>query len=231
MSLKQPLRLYCKINLLGTEHHKPPAYTHIDGPTTLSSNTDRLIIGVHNQVTRFLMGKVARQISQLEVWDAPQSTSGAKEDNSHFNRYVRDSYRQESVHDLQPQIDIQSSTSQPIDEISPPAQTEVPNFRGLGTHQPIIGSNQTLSESQHMQNVQEHVKNNSRSQWPMNESIVKAQHHAPMFQDRQRSAGQTPHDQKMLTTPITETQVSSAKFIGPFQQPHVIQYLPHQQVP
>ena len=68
------------------------------------------------------------------------------------------------MHDLQPQLNIPSRTSQPIDEISPSALTEVPNFGGLGTHQPIIGSNQTLSERQHMQNVQEHVGNNSRPQ-------------------------------------------------------------------
>ena len=70
--------LYREINLLETEHHNSPASTHINRPTTLSSNTDQLIIGVHDQVTRFLMGKVARQISQMEAWDAAQSTTGAK---------------------------------------------------------------------------------------------------------------------------------------------------------
>ena len=135
------------------------------------------------------------------------------------------------MHDLQPQINIPSSTSQLIDEISPPALTEDPNFRVLGTHQPIIGSNQTLSERQHMQNVQEHVRNNSRSQWPMNEPKVKAKHHAPMFHDRQWSAGQIQHDQRMLTSPIAGTQVTCAKFVGPLQQPHVTQYRPLQQVP
>ena len=52
-----------------------------------------------------------------------------------------------------------------------------------------------------------------------------------MFDDRQWSAGQTLHDQRMPTTPIAETQVTCAKFIGPFQQPQVPQYHPHQQVP
>ena len=223
--------LYRKINLLETEHHNPPSSTHINRPTTLSSNTDQLIIGVHNQVTRFLMGKVARQISQMEAWDAAQSTAGAKEDNSHFKPNVRDIHRQESMHDLQPQMNIPSSTSQPIDKISTPALTEVPNFRGLDTHQPIIGSYQTLSERHHMQNIQEHVRNNSRSQWPMNEPNVKPQHHAPMFNDRQWSVGQTLRDQRMPTTPIAETQVTCAKFIGPFQQPQVTQYHPNQLVP
>ena len=65
----------------------------------------------------------------------------------------------------------------------------------------------------------------------MNEPNVKPQHHAPMFHDRQWSAGQTRHDQRMPATPIAETQVTFAKFIGPFQQPQVTKYHPHQQVP
>ena len=65
----------------------------------------------------------------------------------------------------------------------------------------------------------------------MNEPNVKAQQNALMFQDRQWSAGQTLHDQRMPITPIAETQVSCAKFIGPFQQPQVTQYHPNQQVP
>ena len=131
---------------------------------------------------------MARQISQMEASDAAQSTAGAKEDNSQFNPKVTDIRRQESMHDLQPQINIHSSTSQPIDEMSPPALTEVPNFRGLGTHQPIKGSNRTLFEGQHMLNVHDHVGNNSRSQWPTNEPSVNTQLHAPMFHDHQWSA-------------------------------------------
>ena len=78
--------------MLETEHHNPPSTTHINGPTAPSTNTDELVIGVHNQVTQFLMGKVARQISQMEAWDAAQLTAGAKEDNSHFYPSIRDSH-------------------------------------------------------------------------------------------------------------------------------------------
>ena len=90
-----------------------------------------------------MIGKVARQISQMEATDAAHSTAGAKEDNYQFNPNVTDIRRQESMHDLQPQINIPSSTSQPIDEMSPPALTEVPNFLGLRTHQPIYLSSCT----------------------------------------------------------------------------------------
>ena len=70
--------------MLETEYHNPPATTHINGQTVPSTNTDQLKIGVHNQVTGFLMGKVARQISQMEAWGDAQFTAGAKDGNSHF---------------------------------------------------------------------------------------------------------------------------------------------------
>ena len=60
--------LQCKINLLETEQVIPEGCPKM--PMTVISDTDQLILGVREQVTKYVMGKVTRQLTNMELMES-----------------------------------------------------------------------------------------------------------------------------------------------------------------
>ena len=194
-----------KINLLETDNHFPKASAHTDSPTAVASNTDQLILGVRDQVTRFVMGKVARQLTHLESIDTATHPAGVRDD-----------------------FDISNRVFQPPGSISPTTQTEVPVFRGLGVQQPVAVSNQTQPENQrtsygmNLAIDREFATKDTGSQWPKMVPTAVQNPVPPPYWPQQINNNIQP-------IPVAKIQAPRAKVQGSFQQSRVPQYQPSQQ--
>ena len=132
-----------KINLLETEKVSPDGCPQI--PVTETSDTDKLILGVREQVTKYEMGNVVRQLINMEVMDSSegymyeysrQDTITAQRQS--YNSPAQNEHLTEQLV-VNPGINYQQTQSP--ETIARPKTTEVPNFRGSESQRLFSGCN------------------------------------------------------------------------------------------
>ena len=153
---------------------------------------------MHDQVTRFIMGKVARQITEMESrenLDSPITTQSYPATTKNMSN------RREGTNELPMYRDIPNILSQPPNNSNQHAVTEVPNFRGPGSQQTIAGYTRTHTDNRHMtyeQNSTNNLMHTSRNQGSQGPNVQSnSQRMQSTMFSSQQSTGPPPQRQSM----------------------------------
>ena len=134
-----------KIDLLETGTASPTIPSHSMPAPPQTKENHQLILGVHEQVTKFVLRKVANQLIDTELMESVRACHptpmGQRSDmlNAPFHNIGNDSANRAMSQQVSSELPSSKPHNQPWFTTCQPPQTEVLNFRSHGSQGPYLG--------------------------------------------------------------------------------------------
>ena len=172
-----------KIHLFEPEKYIPGDFPGISSVPTQTSSTDQLILGVRDQVTRFVLNKVAKQTDNLEAIDklGANFPTRSHRDSEYSDATERGNYAPVLSQPAVPEystLRMDQPESQSINNLYPPTQTAVPDSREPGLPGFVTPSSRTIQPActvHYIVGDKEGINKpdmNMGSQWPFRELMT-----------------------------------------------------------